>query len=598
MTFHALVTIGVIIISLILFISEKLSIDLVALLIITTLVLSGVISPEEGVAGFSNAATVTVAAMFVISAALFKTGAVNMVGPKLGAIIKKSPIIGLFVMMAGVGFVSAFINNTPIVAVFIPVVISACAISGQNASRYLIPLSYATINGGVCSLIGTSTNILVSGLATQNGLPAFSMFQMAPMGIVFFLVGTTYILLFGKYLLPDNKDEKNLKKKFGVREYLTEIVLLEKSPSIGKKIMDSPLIKELEVEIIEIRRKDATFILPPLDLVLMANDIMKIRCNVDKIKELKDRIQIQLNPEIQIGEETLEGRNTTLIEMIIPAHSDFEGKTLEELEFKRTYRAVPLAIKQRNEILHEQLNQTVLKAGDVILMEVKNHRLEEIKQLQSRQESPFILITEEGLTGFHFKKFMVVMLVILGVITSSALNIVPILAASIAGVVILVLGRCIKMTEVYEVIDWKVIFLLAGSLSLGVAMQKSGVAAMIADGLVTYLGGYGPVIILSGLYLITSLLTEIMSNNATAALLVPVAIATAQTLGVHAEPFLMAIAFGASASFATPIGYQTNTMVYTAGGYKFKDFLIVGGGLNIIFWIIASLLIPYFYPFN
>ena len=597
MSTDAIIVIVVIIAAIVLFISEKLSVDLVAIMIMSVLVLTKVITPEEGVAGFSNPATITVACMFAISAALFKTGTMNLVAPRLGYLFKKNAFLGFASLMIFAGFISAFINNTPVVAVFIPIVIQASSMSNQSASKYLIPLSFATIFGGVCSLIGTSTNILVSGIAEQNGLPAFGMFQMTPMGLVFFTVGMVYLLFVGRHLLPDIKSEKDLAKKFGVREYLTDIVLLEDAPSVGKKIMDSPLVDELELEIIQVSRNGNTFILPPLDFVLMPHDRLKVRCNVEKIKTLKDRIKIQVKPYLQIGEDDLQGPDTSLVELVIPANTEIEGKTLKEIEFKRTYRAVALAIKHRNEILYENLNDTVLQAGDVLLAEVKNHRLLELREMEARQESPFIIISEADMLGFRNKKSIFVIFVIFGIISSAALDIVPIMVGSIAGTALLVASNCITMKDVYEVIDWKVVFLLAGALSLGVAMNKSGVADLIANGLITYLGGWGPIAILSGLYLVTSLLTEIMSNNATAALLTPVAIVTATHLEVSPLPFLMTITFAASASFMTPIGYQTNTMVYGAGQYKFGDFFKVGVFLNIIFWILATLLIPVFYPF-
>lgn len=597
MSFEVLVVIFVVAGAVILFVTEKLPIDLVAILIMIVLTCTGVLTPEEGVQGFSNPATITVAAMFVLSAALFKTGGVNMLGPKLAELIKKNYILGLATMMISVAVISAFVNNTPVVAVFIPIIMKAAHATKNSPSKFLIPLSYATIFGGTCTLIGTSTNILVSGVAIQNGLPPLTMFQFTPLGLIFLLAGTLYMVLIGRRLLPDRKPETDLRQKFGVRDYLTEIVLLKKASSAGKKIMDSPLVKELELDIIEIKRSTQNFILPPLDFVLQEGDRLKVRCNVDKIKDLKDRIKIHVNPRIMLGEESLTGNKTALVELVITANSEFEGKTLHEVEFKRKYRAIALAIKHRDEIVHERLSDVILRAGDVLLAEVKKHRLEELKKLEYKKESPFIIISEEGIVDYNPKRFILVLAIIAGVVASAALNLVPIMIGALTAVGLLVLTRSLKMVDVYEAIDWKVIFLLAGALSLGLAMEKSGVAGLMASGIVNNLGSSGPIIVLAGIYFITSILTEMMSNNAAAALVAPVAIYTADTLDLNPLPFLMAVAFAASASFMTPVGYQTNTMIYTAGQYKFFDFTRTGFWLNLLFWLLAVIFIPIIYPF-
>ncbi len=586
-----------IILAIILFVTEILSVDMVAVLIMSMLMLSGIITPEEGVAGFSNSATVTVAAMFVLSAALINTGIVNRLGVKMSDWMGANFWLGLFFLMLTIGVVSAFINNTPVVAVFIPVAAQIASSLHRPTSKFLIPVSFASIFGGSCCLIGTSTNILVSGMAEQQGFRAFSMFEMTPMGLVFFAVGMAYMLIWGVKLIPARNGQEDLQGRFDLRDYISEIILLESAPSVGLKIMDSPLVKELELEIIEIRRGEEKFILPPLDMVLLAQDHLKVRCNVEKIKALKDRIKVNVNPQWTLGDESVETGNTNLVEVVITANSEFEGKTLNELEFKRKYRAVPLAIRQRDEILHENLNDTILKTGDVLLVEVKSHRLEDLKKLEAKQGSPFIILSEELMQDYDPRRFALVISTLLVVIVTATFDIVPIMTGSIAGTAFLILTGCLTTRDAYQAIDWKVVFLLAGSLSLGVAMQKSGVALILAEGLVNSMQSFGLTAIVSGLYLITTLLTSFISNNASAALLTPIAIATAQDLEVSPLPFLMAITFAASASFMTPIGYQTNTMIYSAGQYKFMDFIRVGTPLNLLFWILATFLIPWFYPF-
>jgi di/tricarboxylate transporter len=598
MEIDAIITLLVILGSIVLFISEKLSIDIIAMMIMGSLVLTGVISPQESMDGFSNSATMTVAFMFVISAAILKTGSLQYITGTLTSVFRNHYQRGVILLMLTVSAVSAFINNTPVVAVMIPVTTQIAKNSNRAASKLLIPVSYASIFGGTCTLIGTSTNILVSGIAEQNHITGLSMFSFTPIGLVFIVVGSLFMIFIGQRLLPSRKSSEDGNLENSMLEYLAEIEILKESGLSGVSILASPLVKELDIEILELRRNQTTLNLPQGDTVLKAGDILKVRCDVEKIKQLKDQLKVKVmayNDDSDTEESGSE--SNTFVELVIPTNSELDGKSLREFDFRRRFRAAPLAIRHREEVLNERLQDVKLRAGDVILCEMKSHFLDQHKSNNRDQNTPFIILSEQGILNFNRKQFYLVLSIIIAVIGSAALGLVPIVTSTMLGVVALVITGVLNMKEVYRSIQWPIVFLLAGALSLGVAMQNSGLAEAIAIFIVDHFAAFGPLAILAGVYLLTSLLTELMSNNATAALIAPLAIATATQLDLSPLPFLVATMFAASASFMTPIGYQTNTMIYTAGGYKFSDFIKVGVWLNLIFWIISMIMIPYFFPF-
>jgi di/tricarboxylate transporter len=596
-TVEIIIVLVVLVLAVILFATEKVSVDVVALIIMAILIVTGVLSPEQGVSGFSNSATITVACMFILSAALFKSGAVVGVGNKMAQLFQYNFWIAVFAMMIVVAAISAFINNTPVVAIFIPILAGAAAKSKHSLAKMLMPLSYASMFGGVCTLIGTSTNILVSGIAAENGLEPFSMFEMSRLGIIFFITGVIYMMAIGIHLIPKRENGADLVQKFGMGDYLTEIILLENAPSVGKSIIDSPLIKLLDIDILEVSRKGTKYFMPSGNLVLEAGDILKVRCDLQKIKTLKEREGIALKSDMKFRDKDIEGDEMVLVEAVIAPNSEFEGKTVKQISFRQKYGATVLAIRHRGEIMREKVVNTVLRSGDTLLIEVSKVKLDFLRQLQLHGRNTFLIVSEVGFPEFKKHKMSLVVFTIISIIVLASLNVIPIMVAALAGSIFLIVTGCISMEEAYKAIDWKVIFLLAGAMSLGVALDVSGAAWLLSGFLISGLGAWGPIAIVSALYLITSLMTETMSNNASAVLLAPIAIAAAVTMEVDPRPLLMAITFAASSSFMTPIGYQTNTMIYGTGNYKFMDFVKVGAPLNIIFWLIATFMIPVFYPF-
>lgn len=592
MTFEIALVLVVLVAAMGLFAWGRLSVDLVALIVMAVLLLLGLVTPEQGIAGFSNTATVTVGAMFILSGGLYRSGAVNFAGAMLTRLGRSSIWIALVLIMVGIGAISAFMNNTAAVAIFLPIVVATAKALKVNPGRLLMPLSFASMFGGVCTLIGTSTNILVSSIAEQHGQAAFGMFEMSRLGLIFFGAGMAYMLLVGVRLIPERAGAAELGEQYGMAEYLLEVVVGPEAKSVGHPIGTSPLLKEVDVDVLDLFRGEERIPFPPAALVIQAGDVLRLRANVADITALQERQGIMIRPKAKWISRHLEDGPTRQVEVILAPHSRLEGRSLREARFAGTFGAMVLAIRQRGRLMHEALEDTRLQAGDALLVEAPADAVNVL-----RQSPDFVLVTDLEVPEWRRAKIVPAVAIIAAVVATAAMGILPILVAAITGCILMVLTRCLSLEEAYEAIDWKVIFLLAGILTLGQAMDNSGTAAFLAHLMVKAAGGLGPVVLVAAFYLLTSLLTEAMSNNATAVLLAPVALATADALGVDARPLLMAVAFAASASFMTPMGYQTNTMIFSAGGFRFMDFVKVGGPLNLIFWVLATIFIPIFWPF-
>lgn len=574
------------------FATERLPVDLVALLVLSALLVSGILAPEQAVSGFSNPATVTVAAMFVLSAGLARTGAVTLLGQRLAVVGRLGLLPALIALMALIGTVSAFINNTAAVAIFLPIALGLARDMGISPSKLLMPLSFASMFGGVCTLIGTSTNILVSSIAAQHGQPPFAMFELAPLGLVLFAAGGLYLLTIGIRIIPDRRTGADLTQSYGMGDYLTEILVLPESPAVGRPLSESPLVRDLDMDVLEIHRGERRLATPGPETVLEAGDLLRVRCDVRKIVQAEKQEGIVLRPGMKWRSENPRSSETVLVEAVIAPGSDLEGKTLKEAGFRQVYGGTALALRHRGEVMRERLGTTRLRSGDVLLVEVRRDRIEALKR-----SADFVIVSELGLEEPRRGKLLVAVAIVAGVVAAATLDILPILGSAIVGGVLLVLTGCLTLAEAYQAIEWRVIFLLGGILPLGIALETTGAARLLSSLLVETIGAWGPVALVSAFYLLTSLLTEAMSNNATAALLAPIAISAATSLGLDPRPFLIAVTFAASASFMTPVGYQTNTLIYGPGHYRFADFLRVGTPLNFLFWLIATLLIPRFWSF-
>ncbi|MFC1564701.1 SLC13 family permease [candidate division KSB1 bacterium] len=578
--------------AIVMFASDRIRVDLVALLIMSVLLLSRIITPDEGLSGFSNTATVTIGAMFVISAGLYRTGAVNSAGILLLRMGKKNIWVAVAAVAIAIGFVSAFINNTAAVAIFLPVLITLARDLNVSPGRLLMPLSYASMFGGTCTLIGTSTNILVSSIASRHGLQPIGMFEMSGMGIIFFASGFIYMMTAGIKLIPDRKVEFDLTSEFNMNEYLAEIELLENAKSAGKSLESCTMFIDLDVSVLEIKRGEYRNAIPSPKTILKTGDVLKVRANVEKIKKIQEIEGIYLRQQTQWCDLDLKTGESFLFEAVIAPNSNLTGKTLQGIGFRDVYGATVLAIRHHGKTFHERLDTVKLRPGDTLLIEAKHDH-----KNQLLESGEFVMVSDVGLPQFRKSKIIPAFAIIAGVVLLSALNILPIVVAALAGAGAFVLTGCITLDEAYKAVDWKVIFLLAGVITLGVAIEKTGAADLLSESLIGIAGSLGPVALLSAFYFFTVILTSVISNAAAAAMLVPIAIAAAESIGVDPRPFIMAVMFAASASFMTPVGYQTNLMIFEPGHFKFMDFIRVGGPLTLLFWIIATVFIPVFWPF-
>ncbi|WKV12226.1 SLC13 family permease [Marivirga harenae] len=592
-----IITIVVILSAIVLFATEAVRVDLVAIGVMVVWIVFGILEPEESFRGFANSATLTVTAMFILSSAMIRAGVIKLLAPLVTRLFSKTYGGAILGMSSGVGLLSAFINNTPVVATFIPIVSKAAKKLSLHPSKFLIPLSYGAILGGTCTLIGTSTNLLVAGIAKDKGFEGIGLFTMAPMGLVFLVVGLLYLMFAGKYLLPKESQVKPLQDDSQITKFLTEVKIKElPDEKTGISIEGLFKRKDLTFEVQELRREDSSIKNPKMNTRLQAGDVMLIKGELDKVKKVVADQHLSIVKSIT--DKYFPEEETKVVEVIIMPGTHLVDKKLKNINFLKNYHSHLLAIRHRGKRQFKDMENIRLKVGDILLLQTSQKGHELLQKAESNPNAPFLSVRESDLDIPDKRKLYISSIVLALVIVAATFNILPIVASAWAGVFLLGIFRIISMTDAYRSIDWQVIFLLAGSLSFGTAMEKSGLNDWLVTNFLAFTENQtAPFIMIAGIYLITMLFTEIISNNAAAALMAPLAMSIAEALSFSPLPFLIAVMMAGSASFMTPIGYQTNTMVYSAGNYDFKDFFKIGAPLGIIFWIIASLLIPIFYSF-
>ncbi len=582
--------------SIVLFGTERVRADLVSVLVLASLMVLGLFRdrfpPANDVfVGFSNPATVTVASMFILSGGLVRTGAVNWISGKIVGAAKDDKRSVVVILLITVGALSAFVNNTATIAVFLPIALTISRQYDIGASKILMPLSFIAIVGGTCTLIGTSTNVIVSEISAEHGIGQFPMFEMAKLGLPFFVVALAYLIWVAPRILPVREHISALTRKYRMSDYLSGLMVTPNSTLLGRTLVQARLSERYDVNVLQITRGEEVRWFGLRDTPLETGDRLLVRGDADDIVRLADMENLSLVAEAKFADENLASDMTALVECVISPSSSLVGSSLKEADFRRRYGVFALAVRKHGRTIRRKIAEIRLEPGDTLLLQGRRAVIDTLFDTPD-----FLVLREIDVPRIRRKRSLLAIGIVALVVIAAALHVFPIMVAAVLGALAMVGTGCVSLKEAYETIDWMVIFLLAGMIPLGLAMETTGTAGFLVGAMMSLSDVLGPTFLVSLFYLLASLLTAVMSNNATAVLLAPIGIGAAAELGASPWPFMMAIAFGASAAFATPVGYQTNLMVYGPGRYRYTDFLRAGIPLNVLFWVIATLAIPRIWP--
>ncbi len=568
------------------FMTERYPPEVVAVGGTATLIVLGLLRTEDMLAVFANSAPATIAAMFVLSGALVRTGLLNrlMRLVRTGARHRSALMLPLLLVLAMAA--SAFVNNTPVVMVMIPLVIALAAELGQSSSRYLIPLSYAAILGGTCTLIGTSTNLLVDGVAQAHGLAPFHLFEISAVGLAVAAACGLYLMVLGPWLLPDRSTLAGLLQDKGHSLFLTEALVNEGSPLIGKRLDQIDAFRGRDLSVIDVVRDDYSRRADLAELTLEVRDRIVLQSSVGEILGLKVADGLLVGGLSPVGE-----RPAMVIEALVAPRSRLIGRPLRQLRLRRRYGLYVLAVHRHGENLRSRIADVVPEAGDTFLIEGSPEDLRRFAE-----DMGLVNLTAPSERPYRRDKAWIAGLTMLGVVLLASLEVLPIVSLAVIGVAVVLLTRCVDAEEAFAAVDWRILILILGMLAVGRSLETTGAVALIVDGVQPLLLDLSPLLVLALAYLLTSALTEVVTNNAVAVVVTPVVIGVALTLGFDPRPFVVAVMIGASASFATPIGYQTNTLVYGPGGYRFVDFLKIGVPMNLVAGVTTVLVIPLVWP--
>ncbi len=598
MSIDIIIVLFIILLAFVLFVSEALPMDVVAITVLSMLLITGQLTPSEGISGFSNPAVITIAILFVLSHALQKTGVLEYLVIKINQLVSRSLVIGLTVYLVCIALASALVNNTAIVAIFMPVTIRMAEKYHISPSKVLMPLSYSAILGGTLTLIGTSTNLLVNSIFVNSGpYTPLGMFEFSRYGIFLLAVGLTYVVVVAYRILPSRTVTSSLTKSYHMGGYLTELKIGDDSPLLGGTTLDRQISQNYDVTILGIQRDKKLLSTNLRETPLEKGDILLVRGSVENFFRMKEVEQVYMLTDEKLNQEELTKEENLLVECLLTNQSELMGQSLKEANFRRRFGSFVLAIRREGDILRKKIAHVILRAFDTLLVYGSREKIREM-----RDSGEFIVLTELERSLRKHRFWWLSILVIIGAVLLAALSLVPILKGVIIGLAILLVARVITPLEAYNSINWQIIVLIGCLIPLGIAIQSSGTAIMIGNTMVNLLQ-FVPehqqaTFLLAMVYLVAMIFTEVSSNAATAIIMTPIALAASANLGLDPRPFIFAICYAASASFITPIGYQTNLMVYGPGGYKFSDYIRVGLPLSITLWVMAVILIPMLWPFT
>ena len=591
MTLDIALTISIILGALILFATEKLRVDVVALLVLISVGVLGLIPAKELFSGFSNSAVITVWAVYMVSGGLFKTGVANSMGTAILKIAGNTESRLIATIMLTVGVLSAFMNNVGATAMLLPAVVGISRVTKVAVSKLLIPLAFASLLGGAMTLIGTPANILATGILAERGLPTFGFFEFAPMGIVVLVTGVLYMVLIGRRLLPVREGALGREEVYNIRDYVTEVRVSPESSLIGKTLLDSRLGQDFDLTVLALQRENGKQPRLRRDIVIQIGDLLVVESSASDLMAARQSLGLTVEAERNFDLGSLERGDVQLIEATLAPRSHIVGRSLRDVRFRDRYGFTALAISRQGEVITQRLRDVPLKFGDALLLQGPPRR---VKQLQEGEN--FLVLEPIETEQFRRNKAPIavaalVLAIGLAIFAGMAISLAMVIAA-----VIMILTGALRIEEAYESVDWRTVFLVAGMLPLGLAMELTGTARLLADVILGVFGPFGALATLAGIYLLAALITQPMSNAAAIVLIVPIALDTAAGMGANYKTFTMAVVIGAATSFLSPVGHKANVLVFGPGGYKFTDYARVGAILTVLLLIVSMIFLPIFWP--